>query len=131
MMSDRTATERQRKRGLHTGSKRWRIIRNQVLAWEPMCRYCGDIATQVDHLDNDSHNNDIDNLAATCAPCHSRKSAMEQAGRQWRPKGCGVDGWPLDPSHRWSTENDSRLKNRQQPTNQGTPPKSPFNAKAK
>ncbi len=96
------ATQRQRKRGLHTGSKQWRAIRAQVLAWEPLCRYCGDVATQVDHLDNDSHNQDIDNLAATCAPCHASKTAQEQAGRTWAPKGCDVNGWPIDPRHPWN-----------------------------
>ena len=96
------ATQRQRKRGLHTGSKQWRAIRAQVLAWEPLCRYCGDDATQVDHLDNDSHNQDIDNLAATCAPCHASKTAQEQAGRTWAPKGCDVNGWPIDPRHPWN-----------------------------
>ena len=117
------ATERQRKRGLHTGSKQWRAIRAQVLAWEPLCRYCGDVATQVDHLDNCSHNNDIDNLAATCAPCHSHKTAMEQRGLTWRPKGCTVDGMPIDPMHPWNA------KDREEPAACGTPPQSLFNAK--
>lgn len=118
------ATERQRKRALHTASKSWRIIREQVLAWEPLCRYCGDVATQVDHLDNDSHNNDIDNLAATCAPCHSRKTAMEQAGKEWTVKGCTVAGIPLDPNHPWNA------KDREEPAAYGTPPQSSFHAKA-
>ena len=123
------ATERQRKRALHTGSKAWRIIREQVLAWEPLCRYCGDVATQVDHLDNSSHNNDIDNLAATCASCHSRKTAQQQAGKAWTVQGCDVNGWPLDPNHHWANENDSQ-KDREEPTDQGTPPQSSFHAKA-
>lgn len=72
------AYDRQKTRGLHTGSKRWRAIRRQVLARDLyLCRDCGRYGDQVDHADGDSHNNDEANLVTRCIRCHSRKTARE------------------------------------------------------
>lgn len=46
-------------------------------------------ATEVDHIDEDSHNNDPSNLQPLCKPCHSSKTA----GRS--TKGCDIDGRPF------------------------------------
>jgi 5-methylcytosine-specific restriction endonuclease McrA len=104
-MSDRTATDRQRRRFLHTGSKQWRAIRQQVLDREPLCRDCAarglvTIATEVDHIAGDTADNRLEALMPLCAPCHSHKTACELAGVPL--KGCDVNGYPLDPRHPWS-----------------------------
>ena len=70
---------RQRSRGLHTGSKRWRAIRREALARDLyQCRGCGKYGNEVDHIDGDSHNNDPENLQTLCKPCHARKTRTEQ-----------------------------------------------------
>jgi 5-methylcytosine-specific restriction protein A len=81
----RPTENRQARRALHTGSKRWRAIRAMVLAGEPLCRECikaGRItgATQVDHIDGDDSNNAGHNLQPLCAPCHSSKTSRENGG---------------------------------------------------
>ena len=58
------------------------------------CADCGGYGDQVDHIDNNSHNNDPGNLATMCQPCHARKSATEQAGKVYGPIGCNADGVP-------------------------------------
>jgi 5-methylcytosine-specific restriction protein A len=93
---------RQSTRFLHTNSKEWRVIRRQVLAWEALCRHCGAVATEVDHIDNDTSNNFLDNLQALCKPCHSSKTAQEQDGGTATIKGHDVNGNPLDPNHPWN-----------------------------
>ncbi|MGY0504281.1 HNH endonuclease signature motif containing protein [Luteimonas sp. e5] len=102
--------DRQAKRGLNTGSKAWRTIRKAVLTMEPLCRHCGEAATDVDHIDGDTFNNHLTNLMPLCKSCHSRKTAQEQAGKVAVIPGCDVTGWPLDPNHPWNAD-----KNRQQP----------------
>ena len=63
----------------------WRTkIRPAVLAQEPLCRACsakGLIvpATQVDHIDGNSRNNNADNLRPLCASCHSSRTARDQS----------------------------------------------------
>ena len=73
---------RQAKRLLHTGSKAWRAIRQDVLIRDLYtCQHCNRWGDQVDHRDNDSHNNDPANLQTLCLSCHSAKTAREQAGK--------------------------------------------------
>lgn len=68
----------------------WRRVRLQVLSGEPLCRTCkakGRItsANEVDHIDGNSSNNDTVNLRALCKPCHSARTARDQAfGRKGR-----------------------------------------------
>lgn len=119
---------RQQRRFLHTGSKQWRAIREQVLAREPLCRDCSALgyvtpANEVDHQDNQTANNTPENLAPLCKPCHSRRTAAREAGTLL--KGCDINGIPLDPRHPWN-----QAKNRQRDESAGTSPKSSFIAKA-
>lgn len=98
---------RQGSRGLHTGSKRWRTIRAQVLAEQPLCPICkaqGRIepAVDVDHVNNNSHDNRRENLVGMCRSHHAEKSATEARGGTWRIKGVDANGWPLDPDHFWN-----------------------------
>lgn len=74
----------------------WRVrIRPAALAREPLCRECGAIgrvtaATEVDHIDGNSRNNDPDNLRALCKSHHSQRTARDQSfgrGRAGRISG--------------------------------------------
>lgn len=61
------------------GTQRWKQQRLRVLKRDGyICAYCGGEATQVDHVISrkagGSH--DLDNLVACCAPCNSRKGAL-------------------------------------------------------
>ena len=89
---------RQAKRALPTSSSAWRELRAKVLDAEPYCRGCrkrgvAKLASQVDHEDGNSCNNELWNLQPLCASCHSRKTAMENGGfghleimPSWLPK---------------------------------------------
>ena len=91
---------RQRDRGLNTNSKRWKAIRAQVLAEQPLCLMCQKLgkiepAVDVDHIDNDSHNQSRENLQGLCRSHHAAKSFAESQGGTFTLKGCGPDGWPV------------------------------------
>jgi 5-methylcytosine-specific restriction endonuclease McrA len=81
-------------------SRRWRRIRAELLARNPLCEFCtkqGRVtpATIADHIE--PHRGDLEKfwnspLQALCATCHSStKQAMEND----RVMGFGADGWPL------------------------------------
>ena len=40
----------------------------------------------VDHIDGNSHNNDMANLQTLCIEGHSRKTQAEKAGQSWDGK---------------------------------------------
>lgn len=72
----------QQKRCYATNHPTWRRLRKWVLDREPLCRECrrkGRIKTAdcVDHIDGNSFNNDRQNLAPLCTPCHTRKTNKE------------------------------------------------------
>ena len=76
------AYRNQAKRQYKTNSTTWRRLRRWVLDREPLCRDCrkkGRItpATEVDHIDGDSWNNDRTNLQGLCKPCHTKKTNKE------------------------------------------------------
>lgn len=55
---------------------RWRKLRLMVLAREPLCRRCGQPATDVDHIVPKRHggSDSMDNLQALCHAHHSMKT---------------------------------------------------------
>jgi 5-methylcytosine-specific restriction protein A len=63
---------------------RWyAVIRPAQLLREPLCRFClprVTVATDVDHIDGNSRNNDPANLRSLCKSCHSRRTAKDQSG---------------------------------------------------
>ena len=82
------APDRQETRALHTGSAEWRRLREQALLRDGYrCCKCSRIVAgkqaHVDHMDGNSHNNDLSNLQTLCIEGHSRKTQAEQAGRTW------------------------------------------------
>ena len=63
------------------GLQKWKDQRIRVLKRDGyICAYCGQEANQVDHVisrkDGGSH--DLDNLVACCAPCNSKKGALNE-----------------------------------------------------
>lgn len=70
-------------------SRRWRVIRAQVLAEEPVCP-CGAPATEVDHIIARARGggDQRDNLRGMCRPCNlargtgAARSAVEPS-RHW------------------------------------------------
>lgn len=95
-----SAYNRQKDRGLHTGSARWRAIRAQVLAEQPLCPLCEQMgrvepAVDVDHVNEDSHDNRRENLRGLCKGHHSAKTFAAANGREFKLKGCDASGWPF------------------------------------
>lgn len=92
----RPQAERERKRALdqRRGSARqrgydrdWEQVRLQVLADEPLCRFCVEAgrvtaATVVDHIQTIAERPDLrlerSNLRGLCAPCHNARTARDQ-----------------------------------------------------
>lgn len=82
------ALDRQTTRLLHTGSAAWARLREQVLTRDGnRCQACGRLVVgkraHVDHMNGDSHCNDLSNLQTLCHEGHSRKTTAEQAGMDW------------------------------------------------
>jgi len=108
-----------KQRTMPLGSSRWKALRERVLSTNPLCEYClkeGRItpATVVDHFDNNGNNNDLSNLFACCATCHSKKTAGLDMGHGYK-YGCDAYGMPLDPEHEWFKRPESPV------TEAGTP----------
>ena len=85
-------TKTQRSRGLHTGSAEWRRLREEVLVRDGYrCADCKRLVAgkdaHVDHIDGDSNNQLLSNLACRCVECHGVKTRNEQmADRAGRPR---------------------------------------------
>lgn len=93
-------------------SAAWRRLRAQVLAEEPLCRWClarGQYlaSTDVDHINNDGDDNRRENLTGMCHSCHSRKTARDM-GKASMP-GHDASGLPLDPEHHWNRRSTPKL----------------------
>ena len=76
------ATNRQRRRALHTGSKAWKAQRFRVLIRDLYtCQACGHYGDQVDHIHNNAEQDvSDDQLQTLCLPCHSSKTMTETNG---------------------------------------------------
>lgn len=87
-------------------TQRWLRVRKRQLAREPLCRECGQPATDVDHITPRSRGGapyDPGNLQSLCASHHSIKtSAFDTQGKDWTARGCDENGYPLDPTHPWN-----------------------------
>lgn len=76
-------TRRERLRGSSTArgyDAQWRRVRLAVLTREPICRDCGGLAHEVDHIRPLSQGGgrlDPRNLQPLCRECHARKTARE------------------------------------------------------
>ncbi|TDT31111.1 hypothetical protein CLV29_2524 [Naumannella halotolerans] len=68
------------------GSTRaWRKVRAQRLTIEPLCRQCGQPATQVDHIDGTNYATqryDINMTRSLCEPCHRTRTAHQGRNSQ-------------------------------------------------
>lgn len=100
---------RRKRRHVPLYSAAWAKIRAQVLAEEPLCRYCqarGLVvpSREVDHIEDSredyTDDNRRQNLMGVCRPCHSRKTAVSMGKAS--NAGCDVRGMPLDPDHHWN-----------------------------
>ena len=63
---------------------RWRAARAQVLKLEPLCRFCGEQATVVDHVLSlqAGGTHDLANLRPLCKRCHDARTYRDTLGRQ-------------------------------------------------
>lgn len=94
----------------------WRTVRRMHLAEHPLCVECQKfgrtvLAHHVDHITPHKGDRNLfvdrNNLQSLCAPCHSRKTAVEDGGFGRAPDkrpgaSCGVDGVPVDGKHHWN-----------------------------
>ncbi|SDI79502.1 HNH endonuclease [Pseudomonas abietaniphila] len=86
-------------------SAAWKRLRAQILAEEPLCRWCLArglyvASTDVDHISNDGDDNRRDNLTGMCHSCHSIKTAQDMG--KGTTRGHDLNGLPLDPAHPWN-----------------------------
>lgn len=95
-MAASSGQNRQAKRALNTGSKAWRIQRLRVLTRDLFkCSVCGMFGDQVDHIHNNAHEHvSDDELQTLCRQHHSEKTAIEQSGKTYQPRGCDINGNP-------------------------------------
>jgi hypothetical protein len=107
---DRRSPEAQAYRRLYN-TARWRRIRADQLAREPLCRFCrkaGRVtpATVCDHVDPETKQTDFYGgpFQSLCDAnpwrCHS--SRKQQQERRGYSTDVGPDGVPTDPNHPWN-----------------------------
>jgi 5-methylcytosine-specific restriction protein A len=62
----------------------WKFIRARVLKAEPNCRFCGEVATEVDHITplKNGGTHDINNLRPLCKSCHSRRTYYDTINKK-------------------------------------------------
>lgn len=77
-------TARPTTRAVDTSDSRWRKLRAQVLAAEPLCRVCGIApSAEADHITPVAQGGallDRANVQGICVPCHKRKTQRESRG---------------------------------------------------
>lgn len=92
------------RRGVGQRARFTRVIKDHVLA-EPICAYCGGLATVIDHILPIAlgGTNDLANLTPACRDCNHEKHAMtvdewktwrQAAGLPWPPLRYGDKVWP-------------------------------------
>jgi len=68
-----------------TSDPAYRAARQQLLAGNPACHWCGGIATEADHLiewdRNPDGNADLNLMVPSCKPCNSRRGQLYKAKR--------------------------------------------------
>ena len=108
----KTLKQRQQETGrtLALDGKAWRRLRAAILGERPLCQHCLDrgvieLATEVDHVNNDPSDNRPEALQSLCKPCHSRKTQRDMGHTV--AMGCDADGYPLDPDHDWQKSRES------------------------
>lgn len=108
-----------KKRRLSLDSAAWKRLRAQVLAEEPLCRWClarGLLvaSTEVDHIkdsrDDYSDDNSRENLTGMCNACHSLKTAASMGKNVYL--GCDANGLPIDPAHPWNITSNQAVPER-------------------
>jgi hypothetical protein len=109
MLGKTHITYKPKRRRVSLSSAAWKRLRAQVLAEEPLCRWCAARglvvpATDVDHIedsrDDYTDDNSRENLAPMCHECHSLKTAASMGKRV--ALGCDASGLPVDPNHHWN-----------------------------
>lgn len=66
--------------------RRWRAVRSRVLRREPLCRICGALATEVDHIvpKHLGGTDDLSNCQPLCSKDHEHKTRAEAASARSR-----------------------------------------------
>lgn len=118
-----------KKRVVSLHSAAWKRMRAQVLAEEPLCRWClarGEYVAseEVDHIrdsrEDYTDDNRRENLTAMCKPCHSMKTARSMGKSV--TLGCDKAGLPVDPAHHWNTARVVRITSKKRsPERRGSP----------
>jgi hypothetical protein len=65
------------RQGARGSSTEWKKLREACFSvWGRTCNYCGEVATQVDHIIELAigGTNTLDNLQPLCKPCHTAKT---------------------------------------------------------
>lgn len=72
-------TQPQQNKGIYN-SKRWAVLRRHRLHRTPLCVRCGEVATDVDHINPIAAGGQpfaLSNTQSLCRQCHSRKTRSE------------------------------------------------------
>lgn len=76
-----TRHENRRHAKMYT-NKRWKGLRLAVLEEFPLCKFCGEAATTVDHIMPHMGNwklfLDVENMQSLCKSCHDKKTRIER-----------------------------------------------------
>lgn len=89
-------------------TNKWDKARKGFLARHPWCKVCEAAgrkteAVAVDHIEPHGGNMRLfwnrSNWQPICHACHNAKTRAEERGTHMI--GCGLDGWPIDKTHKW------------------------------
>ncbi|WP_216361182.1 hypothetical protein [Caulobacter mirabilis] len=109
--TDRRSHEAAEYRKLYK-TARWRRIRAEQLAREPLCRMClkadsVSVTTVCDHIDpKDKRDPELFFTGAKQSLCKDHHdSSKQREEKRGHEIGCDESGFPLDPSHPWTGRN--------------------------